>query len=478
MNTKRDAIQLLGSIRRIGLLFVLVMSMTELEGFSQGTTSQPPSNQSGTASAVPAGGGTPQGAPPVTSDSEVLRARNVWRDSYWDPKTPPCFVKLDDTIMIDVQDLDAWLQTMKAESKIKDQNIADLVPFFNGVALWGVHPENPGSAIDTNFMVGHKVHHLRFTLNRFPAEESRTAWSRLLNEPVLNRRIRVSIGFENGVEMPTWVDTTDQRGAFQAFLTIIPTWPSVLGGFIIGGALIIFLSLASRTDIVRDTTAPLRPDGRSPFSLGRMQMAWWFFLIIAAFFTLWVVTKDTDTINASALTLMGISAGTALGSAVIDAGKSSARELDRYVPLLDLNSKRSEIVIQLKKQLEEEETTLAELRKARSAIPTSDQGAIDANESLQVESKTRRALFKRQIEFFSWAPWKVVMYDLLADQNVISFHRFQIFVWTIVLGIIFTYKVYNELSMPDFSSTLLGLLGISAGTYLGFKLPEKAAEAT
>jgi len=70
------------------------------------------------------------------------------------------------------------------------------------------------------------------------------------------------------------------------------------------------------------------------------------------------------------------------------------------------------------------------------------------------------------------------MYDLLADQNVISFHRFQIFVWTIVLGIIFTYKVYNELSMPDFSSTLLGLLGISAGTYLGFKLPEKAAEAT
>jgi hypothetical protein len=27
--------------------------------------------------------------------------------------------------------------------------------------------------------------------------------------------------------------------------------------------------------------------------------------------------------------------------------------------------------------------------------------------------------------------------------------------------------------MPEFSTTLLGLMGISSGTYLGFKLPEK-----
>jgi hypothetical protein len=26
--------------------------------------------------------------------------------------------------------------------------------------------------------------------------------------------------------------------------------------------------------------------------------------------------------------------------------------------------------------------------------------------------------------------------------------------------------------MPDFSTNLLGLMGISAGTYLGFKIPE------
>ena len=43
------------------------------------------------------------------------------------------------------------------------------------------------------------------------------------------------------------------------------------------------------------------------------------------------------------------------------------------------------------------------------------------------------------------------------------------FVWTLVLGVIFVASVYNDLSMPEFSATLLGLMGISSGTYLGVK---------
>ncbi len=68
------------------------------------------------------------------------------------------------------------------------------------------------------------------------------------------------------------------------------------------------------------------------------------------------------------------------------------------------------------------------------------------------------------------------MYDLLAENNLISFHRFQIFVWTLILGLIFVANVYNELAMPQFSATLLGLLGIGAGAYVGFKLPETRAQ--
>jgi hypothetical protein len=64
--------------------------------------------------------------------------------------------------------------------------------------------------------------------------------------------------------------------------------------------------------------------------------------------------------------------------------------------------------------------------------------------------------------------------DILTDEaNGISFHRFQMFVWTLVLGLLFIYSVWYRLSMPDFGATLLALLGISSGTYLGFKIPER-----
>jgi hypothetical protein len=42
-----------------------------------------------------------------------------------------------------------------------------------------------------------------------------------------------------------------------------------------------------------------------------------------------------------------------------------------------------------------------------------------------------------------------------------------------MLGIIFVSSVYDNLAMPKFSGTLLALTGISAGTYLGFKVIER-----
>jgi len=67
--------------------------------------------------------------------------------------------------------------------------------------------------------------------------------------------------------------------------------------------------------------------------------------------------------------------------------------------------------------------------------------------------------------------------DILSDGTGVSFHRFQIVVWTIVLGFIFSRRVLNHLAMPDFGTNLLTLMGISSGTYLGLKLPEHYAPA-
>lgn len=64
--------------------------------------------------------------------------------------------------------------------------------------------------------------------------------------------------------------------------------------------------------------------------------------------------------------------------------------------------------------------------------------------------------------------------DILSDgDGNVSVHRFQSILWTLVLGCVFIYTVISTLTMPEFSVTLLTLMGISNGTYLGFKYSDK-----
>jgi hypothetical protein len=406
-------------------------------------------------------------------DSTVVQVRNIGRDFNWSDKTPACYAKLNDSIIIDVMDLQPWLDDLKKNGKIKDETVADLVPFFNGVPLPGVHPENPLRPADDAYQ-GHNTHHLRFTLARFDTDGSRKAWSSLLNQPVHARRVQVSVGFENGIEIPTWVDAADKHTEYQFFLAVVPTVPVAIGAILIGGALVAFAFLARKTDIIRDTTAEKRPDGYYPISLGRVQMAFWFFIVITAFFLLWVITGETDTINNSTLALIGISAGTALSAAIIDGGKRHSDEDDCEAPSVDSTKSHRSMVAELNAQMDNEKRKLQALKDARASIQAADTQGLAENNAAQVASNEAQARIKKKIEFFKRPPWKVVAYDLLADDNAIAFHRFQIFIWTLVLGVIFVSKVYNELAMPEFSATMLGLLGVSAGTYLGFKFPEKS----
>jgi hypothetical protein len=65
--------------------------------------------------------------------------------------------------------------------------------------------------------------------------------------------------------------------------------------------------------------------------------------------------------------------------------------------------------------------------------------------------------------------WK----DLITDHANVSLFRFQNFAWTVVLVCVFIRSVFNYLKMPEFDSTLLTLMGISSGTYIGAKVTEK-----
>ena len=106
-----------------------------------------------------------------------------------------------------------------------------------------------------------------------------------------------------------------------------------------------------------------------------------------------------------------------------------------------------------------------------------DQSNRDALNRQLTDSRTRLGQIDQQLRTLSAMQPATessgFIRDILTDSTGYSFHRFQIFAWTIILGIIFISSVYNSLSMPDFSTTLLGLMGLSAGTYIGFKFPEQ-----
>ncbi len=398
---------------------------------------------------------------------------------------PAIYAQRGDEIWVDVYNLEGWRRELEKEKKLPEQNeIKDLILYLDHRPLTGVAPIywhettawTAKSKDGKEPSVEYKITTVGFPLVR--NDTSKPTWSHLLNQPVLNRRVVVSVGFNNGEEIDSDLKP-DGKGSKeldqQFFLTVIPNLRTVIGLVVILGALVAFLALARHTHIIRDTMAPRRPDGLRPYSLARAQMAFWFFLVIASYFFLWLVTGDMDTLNTSVLGLIGISAGTALGSAFVDATKPVSGGSYGNVPTVDVTKPHLEVLEELKNLQSETVKELESLQKARALIPSTDKEQLEENERQQNEVRERLANYRWQSAYFAWPTWKGVMYDLLAENNLISFHRFQIFVWTLVLGIMFLANVYNDLAMPQFSSTLLGLLGISAGTYVGFKLPEPKA---
>ena len=263
-----------------------------------------------------------------------------------------------------------------------------IVLFINDLPIVGVKP------VSCNEITG-RVH---YVLDRDPKNaKSDDTWHTLLGSPQgYERNVKVSVGPNESTVYPT-------NTSFDLF--IIPKGMLILFIVFFVVTLTIFLRLCRTTRIIRSpVVAP--PGAMPPYSLSRFQMAFWFFLVISGYVFMWMITGELDTISESILALIGIGAGTALGSALIDAPATATGQ--------------------------------------PSPPPTPSHGFLT---------------------------------DVLTDgMGGVSFHRFQMFAWTIILGIIFVTEVYQELSMPEFSATLLGLMGISSGTYLGFKFPEKKNE--
>jgi hypothetical protein len=295
---------------------------------------------------------------------------------------------------------------------------------------------------------------VKFLIQRNDANNK--TWNMLLGYPLFGKEfyhepLSISIGLTGQSSQPTNIN------AFQ-FVRIDEVW--FWGCMVVLAAYFgVLFWYAKTTPMLRDAPADLTPlgipglaAGDAPYSLGKVQMAFWFSIVLASYIFIWLITDNYELITNGTLVLIGIGAATGLGAISINNSKSAGTI----------------------KQVQDLQAQQADLRQAtdllKATLPAAGvDGKIAYNNFLdsQLTSKIDKlidGLKTGKDKFFC---------DLLTDENGISFHRLQMVVFTMVLGFVFLYTAWATLMMPDFSATLLTMQGITAGTYIGFKIPEK-----
>ncbi len=345
-----------------------------------------------------------------------------------------------------------------------------LRPKINDLVFENVTPGNPDSAsVDqsrrpkANPLVDYEW--LRFQL----VEDSKSAavWTELRRSGLYKHDVSLTLVTMLGdrtVPLPSTIRTasadsglTPPPNADRFFLQIASPLTTAGALFLFALILLLLIALAFRTDLISDTSGIRRPDGIRPYSLARAQMAFWFLVIICASLFLWIATGTWHILNETCLWLIGIGSGTALGSAIIsetDAAKAPS------IPQNPLTRSRSESLDNFRQQLD------AAIAEANAAVAT-------AQPELATQLTARRDALVKQKNDLRQMPqirWRRLLRDWLTDGDVYSFHRYQMLAWTLVLGLFFVAQVWTNWELPIFEKTTFALLGITSGTYLGFKL--------
>ena len=308
---------------------------------------------------------------------------------------------------------------------------------------------------------------LQFPLDRDAQNQAnREAWDTLLSRlPYGAQPVQLGVSLDNDV--PSMADRNELL--FQAA-------PGPRIAIAIAGGLVLFFLLmwwAIATTMLREAGAS------TAYSLGKSQMAFWGLLVAASFAGVWFVGHRMERIPPQVLVLLGISGTTGLSAILIGQSKKASaqgEQPDAQKALDEANRQLAERAAE-KTSLEQEKgalpagTPFAPAKEQRlAAIPQEMQ-------SLQTEATRQQdflnGLKKTAKGTLSSGSW---FKDIISDEHGLSFHRFQVVLWTVILGVVFAWTVANTFSMPEFENTLLILMGISNSLYLGFKIPEDTPE--
>jgi hypothetical protein len=287
--------------------------------------------------------------------------------------------------------------------------------------------------------------------------DTKEPWLRLLERPWQGGDVKIAVGPVDG---PPWPSTAS---AMQ-FERINHSWFAAWAALFLA-AIILFVKYARNSDIIRDPgELPSPPPGIEPrkkaYSLARTQMALWTFLVGGALAFIFLVTWNENTISSGVLVLIGISFGTTAMAAVADQVPPTAADVT-------LAEKEVADKAAAARMAADKAAAEADPNKKKEAEKVAADKAFDAKYAAD-----KAAALKAGISQIP-QPSKGFLTDLLTEGLGPSFHRFQMVLFTVILAVIFVVKTASALIMPEFDTTLLGLMGISSGTYLGFKLQGK-----
>lgn len=332
-------------------------------------------------------------SPPVSTPALVGPAAPVVRAIVGE-------LEIDRIIEVQVDHLSDWNLSVGGPTAVRPGPASvhpawQLVPYLDGRVLSGVTP----LAVDLGR--GRLQFHLRIT------EANRDNWTHLLSPLMLQRAVRFSVGLEQVDPFETELTQQSRR----AMLVVI-NWRWLLTAVLIVTTLTLaFCGLAMHTTLLMERCKTPGGELLHRFSIAKVQLALWFFVIFGAFLVIWLVTGNFDTLNASILSTLSISAGTALGDTFVKA----------------------------------------------SGPTTASAAPLD-----------------KKMDAFTAPQWTArrFMRELLSDDEGCSIARFQMLAWTAALVTVFVADVCDDLQMPVFGSELLYLLGLSTGTYVAHRVPE------
>lgn len=334
-------------------------------------------------------------------------------------KTPRCEGRcgLASSVFVPIQHLAAWQRGLGLD-------VSTLQPMLDGRRLAGTKPR----VVEENGQTG-----LVFDLP--PPTDSNTAaaetWRSVLGQ-VLGGRVELPIAFagDRGVLLEA------HAGALLKFDGVPPAVERWVALFVAILVLALVYGIVLRRDgwhwlrDADDVPVEVVPRTKRSFSLARCQMAWWMLVVPAASVAIAWGTGVWFNVDAQALALMGMGAGTALAaSAVVPQRVSSA---------------------------------VTAYKNARDALALSPNDA-----ALTVNRNAAEHALREMTELRSRRWWLDITRDSGSDET--GLHRLQAIGVTGIVGGYVLWHAVTGGAFPLLTTAMLALMGISGGAYVGFK---------